>query len=307
MNESIKLTSIQLRGLIDEVSILLESQSLSFGQGLQSARDEAAYLVSFVAGLPPDFSFDMDNKVLTKQEIELIEQHLEKRIFQRQPLAYILGQTWLSGVPFLVNQNTLIPRSPIAEMIRDRFVPWRFEQPKRILELCTGCGCLGILAALEFENAKVDITDIDQQALNVAHENILLHKLEKRVIALNSDVYDQIPPSQYDIILANPPYVPQSECAYLPAEFKYEPVHALFSGQDGLDIPKRILTGATQFLAPNGILILEVGQSAMNLQVCYPQHQFTWHELDDGGEGVCVLTRDECQLIFETAMKQQEN
>ena len=303
MNESVTLSARYLNDLIEEVSALLESHSLSYGQGMQTALDEAAYLVSFVAGLPPDFDPQTDNKPLSNQEIVQIQSHLQKRIFEHYPLAYLLGQTWLSGVRLKVNEHTLIPRSPIAELIRERFAPWWAGEPRRILELCTGSGCLGILAALEFEQAQVDITDVDIQALEVARENINQHALSGRVSVLTSDVYDQIPHKQYDIIIANPPYVPLSEYADLPAEFRHEPKHALFSGTDGLDIPKRILLGATDYLAPRGILILEVGQSARSLQNEFPYHSFMWQDLVDGGEGVCVLTRNECQLIYETEMK----
>ena len=303
MNESVTLSTRYLKDLIEEVSALLESHSLSYGQGLQTALDEAAYLVSFVAGLPPDFDPEADNKPLTNQEIVQIQTYLQKRIFKHYPLAYLLGQTWLSGVPFRVNEHTLIPRSPIAELINERFAPWWAGEPQNILELCTGSGCLGILAALEFEQAMVDVTDIDARALNVARENIQLHSLAARVTALTSDVYDQIPHKQYDIIVANPPYVPLSEYVDLPAEFRHEPKHALFSGTDGLDIPKRILLGATDYLAPQGILILEVGQSAEALQARFPYHSFMWQDLVHGGEGVCVLTQQECQFIYETEMK----
>jgi ribosomal protein L3 glutamine methyltransferase len=303
MNEPITLSTQNLKDLIEEVAALLEIQPLSYGQGMQTALDEAAYLVSFVAGLPPDFDPDADNKPLTNQEIVRILTLLQQRIFEHRPMAYLLGQTWLSGVPFRVNEHTLIPRSPIAELIRERFSPWWAGEPSNILELCTGCGCLGILAAMEFDQACVDMSDIDSHALEVARDNIQMHSLEVRVTAINSDVYDQIPQKQYDIILANPPYVPLSEYADLPAEFRHEPKHALFSGTDGLDIPKRILLGATGYLAPQGILVLEVGQSAEALQARFPSHSFMWQALEEGGEGVCVLTQQECQSIYETEMK----
>jgi len=159
---------------------------------------------------------------------------------------------------------------------------------------------LGILAALEFEHSQVDVSDIDSKALIVANKNIAFHGLESRINAVLSDVYEQLPGYQYDIICANPPYVPVSEQSELPSEYTHEPAHALFSGDDGLDIAKRIISGASQFLQPTGILVLEVGQSAQALQAQYPQHDFMWHELEHGGEGVCVLTCSECKQIVET-------
>ncbi len=302
MDNSILLACKTVAEAVPEIAALLQQHPLYYGHGMQASADEAAYLVSFVAGLPPDFGSECAVTQLDKKNIKQLQDFLHKRIFSRIPLAYLLGETWLSGVKFLVNEHVLIPRSPIAELISDRFFPWwpDTQAPSRILDLCTGSGCLGILAALEFDNSQVDVSDIDIQALEVATRNIALHGLEKRIKAIHSNVYEQLPGHQYDIILTNPPYVPQSEQSDLPSEYSHEPEHALFAGQDGLDIAKRIIFGATQFLSEKGVLVLEVGQSADALQQQFKQHNFMWHELEQGGEGVCILSYQECKQIIET-------
>ena len=302
MENSVTLECNNVAEAVSEIADLLQKYPLNYGHGIQTSIDEAAYLVSFVAGLPPDFGEQSGTRLLNQEERDRLQVFLSKRIFSRMPLAYLLGETLLSGVKFFVNEHVLIPRSPIAEMIEDRFFPWwPDKQPvRRILDLCTGSGCLGILAALEFEQAQVDVSDIDPSALKVAEKNIVLHQLELRINAVLSDVYEQLPGHQYDIIIANPPYVPVSEQSDLPSEFSYEPAHALFAGKEGLDIAKRIVFGASKFLEPEGILILEVGQSAQALQAQFPQYGFIWHELEHGGEGICVITCDECRQIVET-------
>lgn len=299
MEKTILLQSESVSEAVIEITSMLQQHPISYGQGIETAVDEAAYLVSFVAGLPPDFSHAQAQCLLQKSMRMQLQEILAKRINLRIPLAYLLGETWQVGYKFFVNEHVLIPRSPIAHMIQEGFFPWLSanQEIEKILDLCTGSGCLGILLAIKYPDAKVDISDIDQAALDVANSNIQLHGLENHINAVISDVYEQLPSRQYDIITANPPYVPQSEQADLPSEFTHEPAHALFAGEDGLDIAKRIIFGASQFLAPQGLLILEVGQSAENLQACFPQHHFLWHELEYGGEGVCVLTKDECNFI----------
>jgi ribosomal protein L3 glutamine methyltransferase len=296
VSQAIKLRSTSLKDVLHESCELLADNNCVFGQGMQSALDEAAYLVSFVMRLPPDFCPDRDNRLLTELEIEHIQDILVQRISGHQPLAYVLGKTWLAGIEFNVNQHVLIPRSPIAQMILEQCFPWvQSDQVTHVLDLCTGSGCLGILAALAFPEARVDITDIDSQALEVAQANVAKHGLESRINVICSDVYAHIPKLQYDIIIANPPYVPLCEQSQLPSEFKQEPQHALFSGEDGLDIVKRIIADAHEYLASEGVLILEVGQYADVLEAHYPDQLIMWHDFEDGGEGVCVLSAQDCQ------------
>ena len=301
-SDSIEITASTLKQAIFESEDLLLKHDLHYGQGMHTALDEAAYLVSFVAGLPPDFCPDKDNIGLNEQQKQRLQECLHKRIKQRIPLAYILGETWLAGVKFKVSPAVLIPRSPIAQLLAQRCSPWQQNQVvQRILDLCTGSGCLGILAAQAFPEASVDISDLDQAALEIAADNIQMHMLADRMNIICSDVYAQIPYTQYDIIVANPPYVPVCEQAQLPAEFAHEPQHALFSGDDGLRIVTQVIAGATTYLQEHGILVLEVGQYADVLQDHYPHYPIMWHELEEGGEGVCVLTREDCQQLVNSA------
>ena len=298
---SILLHSTNVQQAVDEISACLQKHPLFYGHGLERPLDEAAYLVSFITGLPPDFSADAARKSISQEERIRMQGILEKRIVLRKPMAYLLGQTWLAGQAFYVNEHVLIPRSPIAELISAGFYPWwrGARDPLSLLDLCTGCGCLGILAAKQFKRAQVDVSDIDREALKVAAQNISLHRLEERVTPYYSDIFAQLPERQYDIILANPPYVPASERPELPREYQHEPAHALFAGEEGLDIAERILLGAAEFLNPHGILVMEVGQSARALQQKFLHHNFIWLELEHGGEGVCVLTHAECRRIAE--------
>ena len=295
----LKLTSSTLQQAIIECEDYLLSHDLNYGQGMHSALDEAAYLVSFVVGLPPDFCPQKDNRNLTSEQLKQIQEILLQRVEQRLPIAYILGQTWLAGVKFKVSPAVLIPRSPIAELITQQFSPWNTcSDVRHILDLCTGSGCLGILAAMQFYDATVDISDIDQSALDIAADNVALHNLGQRINIKRSDVYAQIPHQQYDIIIANPPYVPACEKAHLPTEFAHEPQHALFAGDDGLDIVSKVIAGAVTYLHTHGILVMEVGQFADVLQDRYPHYQIMWHEFEHGSEGVCVLTQQDCKQLL---------
>ena len=190
MAESISLLCKTVHEIVYEIAKYLQEYPLYYGHGLESPLDEAAYLVSFVVGLPPDFCLEKDNKTLTEQQLFQLRNILKQRIDIRRPLAYILGQTWLAGYQFYVNEHVLIPRSPIAELIDARFVPWwPNSEPNNILDLCTGSGCLGILAAKQFPSSRVDVSDIDQQALNVAKRNIAEHHLKNRVSVVCSDLF----------------------------------------------------------------------------------------------------------------------
>lgn len=298
IDTSILLSCESVQDAVDEISRCLQKHPLYYGHGLGAALDEAAYLVSFVMGLPPDFSLEINRKVGEEQRSRM-QDILRQRIDLRKPLVYLLGQTWLAGHRFYINEHVLVPRSPIAELIDARFFPWWSlpHDPECILDLCAGSGCLGILAAKQFEHAQVHLSDIDERALKVAARNVAEHHLENRVTPYFSDVFAQLPQQQYDIILANPPYVPVCEQSDLPSEYHHEPAHALFAGEEGLDIAERILLNAAEYLSHHGILVMEVGQSAQALQEHFPQHNFMWLEMERGGEGICVLTDTECQHI----------
>lgn len=302
MENSPILHATTVHAAVDEITRCLQQYPLAHGQGIETALDEAAYLVSFVVGLPPDFCPADHSENLTQPQCQRLLDALTDRVVLRRPLAYVLGETWQGGYPFYVNESVLIPRSPIAELIAQRFSPWwqHAQEPQFILDLCAGSGCLGILAALQFAQAQVDLADIDQAALTVAQKNIERHHLATRVSTIVSDVYQQLPAKTYDIILCNPPYVPETEQDELPSEYHHEPSHALFAGRDGLTIVKRILPSATKFLARHGMLVLEVGQSAAALQEHYPHYDFMWLDFEHGGEGVCLLTYDDCKNFSDS-------
>jgi len=207
-----------------------------------------------------------------------------------------VNEAWFAGLNFYVDQRVIIPRSPIGELIDAGFSPWVEEtKVKRILDLGTGSGCIAITAALAFPNAQVDAIDIKAEALAVAKINIERYEAQSQVHLIQSDVFEQLAPQQYDIIISNPPYVATEEYASLPTEYQHEPKSALEAGIDGLAIVERILIDASNYLAPKGILVIEVGPIQELLEAKYPNVPFTWLQFEKGGEGVFLLTADELQ------------
>jgi len=280
----------------------LNREEVYFGHGTDNAWDESVSLVMQLLDLPWDFSSEMWTCQLTKVERERLLSAIERRVTDRVPLAYITKQAWFCGHRFNVDERVLVPRSPIAELINHRIEPWLLTEPERILDLCTGSGCIGIAAALEFEEAQVDLFDISLDALAVAGTNIELHDLKGRVQAFESDVFNVLDdPSQfsdgahveYDLILSNPPYVDKNDFDTMPAEYTKEPVLGLVSGNDGLDITRRILSEGAKHLSDEGLMVVEVGNSCEALEAAYPDFPFTWIEFEHGGHGVFVISADE--------------
>ncbi len=287
---------ITLRDLIRWGTSQFNAADLCFAQGMPTAIDEAVYLCLSALHLPPDFSVDYFDCVLTMEERLNVLNLFEQRIEQRKPASYITNEAWFCGLSFYVDERVLIPRSPIAELINQQFSPWvDYDQVNNILDLCTGSGCIAIVCADAFEQAHVDASDLSADALAVAMINCENHLMEDRVSLIESDIFKNIPEKRYDIIVSNPPYVSVQEMSELSLEFDYEPDSALRAGETGLDIVLPMLSQANNYLTENGILVVEVGYSKPALEQALPQVPFVWLEFEYGGEGVFLLTANQLQ------------
>lgn len=274
---------------VSRVSEQLEAADLFYGHGTDNPWDEAVYLVFTVLGISFDAEESQMSRELSTAERTSLDELLSRRIEQRVPVAYLVQEAWFAGLPFKVDERVLIPRSPLAELIVQHFEPLLPAPPTRILDLCTGSGCIGIASAIAFEKAQVDLADISPQALSLARENVSRHGLEARVNVIESDLFDGLE-GRYSLILCNPPYVSQSEIDDLPPEYAHEPVLGLYSDEEGLAIPLQILRQAVNYLNEDGILIMEVGYSHEALIARLPSMPFLWLGFDNGGEGIFVLT-----------------
>lgn len=263
---------------------------LYYGHGTDNPLDEAVALVLHCLYLPYDQLDAVIDARLTPEERHLVLDALETRFVERVPVPYITGEAWFAGYPFTVDDRVLIPRSPLAELIEQGFEPWVGEQPvERVLDLCTGSGCIGIACALAFADAHVDLTDLSPDALEVARVNVARYALEPRVELVQSDLFAGLAGRTYELIVSNPPYVDCADMAALPAEYLHEPALALASGDDGLDAARQIVAQARQFLAPGGLLVLEVGNSWPALEAAFPELPFTWLEFERGGHGILAI------------------
>ena len=274
---------------------------LFYGHGTDNAWDEAVQLVLPTLYLPLDIPSEVRFSRLTSSERLRIVERVIRRINERTPVAYLTNKAWFCGMEFFVDERVLVPRSPIGELIENRFEPFLAEEPTRIMDLCTGSGCIGIVCAHMFPDAEVDVVDISTDALEVAEQNIQDHGLEQQVIPLRSDLLRDVPKDKYDLIVTNPPYVDQEDMDSLPDEFRHEPELGLAAGTDGLKLVRRILANAPDYLKDNGILICEVGNSMVHMEEQYPHIPFTWIEFENGGHGVFMITRDQllaCQEEF---------
>ena len=286
---------------------LFQQADLVFGHGTDNPYDEAMFMVFSTLKLPWDLPERYWQARLTTAERARITQLFQQRIETRKPAAYLLGEAWFAGLPFYVNEHVLVPRSPIAELIERRFDGW--VQPERvqtILDLCTGSGCIGIACAYAFPDARVDLADISPQALEVAQRNIQRHGVEQRVRTIHSDLFENLKGNRYDLIVSNPPYVDAIEMAHLPPEFQQEPSLGLAAGEDGLDLVRRMLAEAKDHLSEQGVLVVEVGVSWMNLVDAYPELPFYWFEFEQGGEGVFALNRSELEA-FDDILQQRKD
>ena len=271
----------------------LSLSDVFLGHGTDNPIDEAKQLILATLGLSLFIPTEFYSANLTNDEKQELFAIIQKRISDRVPTPYLTNQAWFCGHSFYIDERVLIPRSPIGELIDNHFQSLLSQPPQQILDLCTGSGCIGIACAYAFPEAQIDITDISLEALDVAQQNIDLHEMNFQVMPMQSDLFNDIPEKQYDLIVTNPPYVDNEDMGDLPDEFSYEPKLALEAGFDGLDIVKRILRDAIDYLSPQGVLVCEVGNSWVSLQEQYPQVPFNWLEFERGGLGVFSITREE--------------
>ncbi len=254
------------------------------------AFDESRYLILHALALPydsPDAHFDA---VLTLPEREQVIDILQMRINSRQPAAYITRESWFCGFKFYVDERVLVPRSPIAELISNQFEPWAdSSRVERILDLCTGSGCIAIASKYHFPAAEVCASDISPEALEVAALNLEQHDLSDQVVLYESDLFDSIPVQSFDVIVCNPPYVDAEDMSALGDEFHCEPAIGLQAGDDGLLLVDRILARAGEFLSEHGVIFIELGNSQAALESKYDFLPMTWIEFEFGGSGVCAI------------------
>ncbi|AKH88498.1 50S ribosomal protein L3 N(5)-glutamine methyltransferase [Edwardsiella tarda] len=264
-----------------------------YGHGTDNPWDEAVQLVLPTLYLPMDIPEEMRNARLTLSERHRIVERVIRRINERIPVAYLTNKAWFCGHEFYVDERVLVPRSPIGELIDNRFAGLISGSPQHILDMCTGSGCIAIACAYAFPEAEVDAVDISGEVLEVTEHNIQQHGLEQQVTPIRSDLFRELPALRYDLIVTNPPYVDEEDMSDLPDEFRHEPELGLAAGSDGLKLVRRILACAPDYLSDDGVLICEVGNSMVHLMAQYPDIPFVWLEFDNGGDGVFMLTRQQ--------------
>ena len=272
------------------VSRFTEAQ-VSFGHGTANAYDEAAYLILHTLHLPLDMLDPFLDAQLLDSERDTVMHMIERRATERVPAAYITGGAWMHGYRFTVDERVIVPRSLIGEVLHERLHPW-IDEPEAVsavLELCTGSGCLAILAADAFPNSEVDAVDVSTDALEVAHRNVTDYTLDDRIALFAGDLYEPLPQRRYDLIISNPPYVNAESMLSLPAEYRHEPTLALAGGIDGMDLVRRIIGEAREWLTDDGLLVIEIGNERANVEAAFGGLDLTWLTTSAGDDAVFLI------------------
>ena len=293
----------------------MDRAGLFFGHGTDNAHDEAAWLLLHVLGAPLDGSFVDWDVVLTTDQQKSAEYLLKRRIDERCPLAYLTGKARFCDLEFAVTADVLVPRSPLAELITAQFSPWLIIEPDssgqgRVLDMCTGSGCIATAMAVHMPDVVVDAVDISCAALEIASANMQKHEVTERCNLIQSDLFTALAEQRYDLIVSNPPYVSAAVFAQLPPEYHAEPSVGLISGDDGLDIVLKILDASPVYLKRKGILVVEVGESAQRLVELLPAVPFLWLEFHHGGDGIFLLEYDQliaCHEDVRAVLEQRKN
>ncbi len=295
MSEQAQTELSTLRDLLRFAVSRFNEAQLFFGHGSDNAWDEAVYLLLRSLHLPLDRLEPFLEARLTSDERSLVLRLIERRIQERLPVAYLTNEAWLGEYRFYVDQRVIVPRSFIAELLREQLAPWLDDADAvtSVLDLCTGSGCLAILAAHSFPAASIDAVDLSPDALAVARRNVADYDLAARIRLVEGNLFAAVKSQRYDLIISNPPYVNAAAMATLPDEYRHEPELALASGDDGLDLTRAILAAARRHLQPHGLLVVEIGHNREALETAFPATPFTWLDTSAGDQYVFLLHRDE--------------
>lgn len=291
---------ITVKTWIARAADAMEEAGLYFGHGTDNPWDEACWMVSHVLNLVPDFGEDVFSQAIEESSLSALERLLAERIQTKKPLAYLIGEAWFAGLSFKVTGDVLVPRSPLAELILNNLTPWAdFDHAQRALDVGTGSGCIACAMAHHWPHLQVDAVDLSAAALKIAEHNVHALGLSDQVHLYQSDLFSSLPDHRYDVILANPPYVPESSMGRLPDEYHHEPTVGLVAGEEGLDVVLRLVTTAAHYLTPQGVLVVEVGEAWPFFDRWAQSHRLnvTWLEFEHGGEGVFLTTQSDLRVL----------
>ncbi len=294
-----------VRDLVRYGARRFSARRLAFGHGSTNALDEAAYLVLHALGFPPDqLAPHLDLRPMPGK-IEKVLDLFERRIKERKPAAYLTGEAWLGEFSFHVDERVIVPRSYIAELLRNDLAPWipRPGDIRSALDLCTGSGCLAIMLAHSFPRARIHAVDISADALEVARRNVADYALQNRIRLIRSDLFAAAAGNRYDLIVSNPPYVAAASMRRLPREYRHEPRLALAGGRDGLEFTRAILSGAASHLTPGGLLVVEVGHHRARVERAFPRTAFTWPDTSAGDDCVFLIFREQLTGLNPPAVR----